>query len=116
LNAHLISQNINNKNVLADFPYYYLLTEKENRFISFYKNKQGLSGNILDRYNIEYAIITKGNYIKDFSLFQKMGFEEILDFNSKSEKGFFNQILSFRKNARITYDGVILKRNRINYE
>ena len=107
----LKSKNITNRNVLADFPYYYLLTENGNRFISFYNTKDELTENNLNNINIEYAIISNENYIKNGELFRKLGFVVMAEYHSKKGEDFFYKIARYlKKNNRTGYDGFILKR------
>lgn len=104
------SQGIINKNVLADFPYYYSITKNDNRFISFYNTKNELTENKLNN-NIEFAIITKENFNKNVDLFKKLGFKVISGYNSKNSNGFFYRVaIHLKKNIRTGYDGFVLKR------
>lgn len=105
------SQVIINENVLADFPYYYFITGNGNRFISFYNTKKELTEDILNKNNIEFAVITKGNFDKNSDFFKNFGFNTISEYNSKKEEGLFYKVAIYlKKNIRSGYDGVVLKR------
>lgn len=110
-NTFFRSQGIINTNVLADFPYYYFVTENDNRFISFFNNKTELTANNLNKYNIGFAVITKENFNNNSDFFKELGFNTIEDFSTKKDESFFYKIaLSLGKNIRIGYDGFVLKR------
>lgn len=105
------SLDIKKANVLADFPYYYIITKSDNRFISIYNNKNELSESILNNNNIQFAIIQKDNYNKNSELYKNLGFKVITEYNSKKGESIFYKVaLALKKNIRTGYDGYVLKR------
>lgn len=106
------NQKIVKENVLADFPYYYVLKEYDNRFISFYNNKNELNQDVLNVTNIQFAVITKDNYINNSDFFSNLGFRIISEYiPKKGESFFYNAAVSLGKNIRTGYDGYVLKRD-----
>ncbi|MFZ4412825.1 MAG: ArnT family glycosyltransferase [Bacteroidales bacterium] len=111
------SQQIKKNNVLADYYYYYAITENQNRYISYNDNKADLSIQHLNNSAIEYAVISKDNYIKNSKIFKDLGFVVLTEYQSKREINFFYKFAIFlkknfsKKAIRNGYDGFVLKRN-----
>ncbi len=115
----LKSQNISNENILSDYCFYYFINETNNRFISINDNKNELTENNLNKFGIDYAIVTKENYSKNNKIFDELGFHILKEYHTNTNDGFFYSIAKSLKNIRKKsinsgYDGFILKRNSVD--
>jgi len=122
IKSFLKTQKIKNKNVLADFRYYYFITKSNSRFISFdytynaSPSHKPLTSENLVANDIDIAIISLFNYKNNIKLFENLGFEKLIEFKSQDGRSVIYKFARrMGKTIRSGYDGVVLIRN-INAE
>jgi hypothetical protein len=104
--------NINGENILASFPYHFVIAEA-NKFISNDSHKE-LSLEKIDTLKIQHAFITKQYYVQDKQHFDSLGFE-LIDSFSFEKKINESKLIDFLRKLPLDIlwetDGVHLKRS-----